>query len=185
METDSFMENNWVVIDSSHAQVTALDLNVPYITMGSHPTNGKCYATICWEDTHFRQNCSNNPKCKVCKEEGHSPGSEQCKANTQTNDNITVFNGADNPLSNFYQSEIKVFGVSHASAEHAFQYVKAMRSGDLVRVQAIQAAPSALDAKENWKNGSSVRRLSRSQGVSYDRNSRGQIHTSARIQRRD
>ena len=118
---------------------------------GQPSNKRKMLCTICWEDTHFRQNCSNNPKCKVCKEEGHSPSSEQCKAYTQTNDNVTVFNGADNPLSNFYQSEIKVFGVSHASAEHAFQYVKAMRSGDLVRVQAIQAAPSALDAKKIGK----------------------------------
>ena len=44
-----------------------------------------------------------------------------------------------------------MFGVSHASAEHDVQYVKAMRSGDLVRVQAIQAAPAALDAKKPGK----------------------------------
>ena len=35
----------------------------------------------------------------------------------------------------------------HSSAEHAFQYSKAMRSGDTLRAAKIREAPTALDAK--------------------------------------
>ena len=47
-----------------------------------------------------------------------------------------------------YQISIPVkylFGLKHRSAEHAYQYVKAKRSGDISRATEIQ---SALDAKK-------------------------------------
>uniref|UniRef100_K1Q4V6 Protein sidekick-2 n=1 Tax=Magallana gigas TaxID=29159 RepID=K1Q4V6_MAGGI len=54
-------------------------------------------------------------------------------------------------LSNFYPCELNVFGISHKSAEHAFQYIKAMRSGDIPRATSIQSAATALDAKKIGK----------------------------------
>jgi ribA/ribD-fused uncharacterized protein len=54
-------------------------------------------------------------------------------------------------LSSFYPCDLKAFGVSHKSSEHAFQYVKAVRSGDMTKANAIQTAPTALDAKKFGK----------------------------------
>lgn len=43
--------------------------------------------------------------------------------------------------------DVKSFGISYASAEHAFQYSKAMRYGDLVRASSVRNAATALEAK--------------------------------------
>ena len=61
--------------------------------------------------------------------------------------NVIAFSGKDDIQSNFYQCNIKFFGISHPSAEHAFQYSKAMRFGDTITASVIQKANSALDAK--------------------------------------
>lgn len=70
----------------------------------------------------------------------------------ENQDNVTSFAGHDNPLSNFYPCFLNVFGVNHHSSEHAFQYVKAIRCGDIQKAQAIQEAETALDAKKLGKD---------------------------------
>ena len=60
---------------------------------------------------------------------------------------MVAFAGKDNPLSNFFPTELKAFGVTYSSAEQAFQHVKALRSGDLNKTESIQSAETALDAK--------------------------------------
>ena len=107
--------------------------------------------TNCWQDDHFRFQCKNNKRCKVCLMEGHLPGSELCSAYIKEHDKVVTFNGKDNPISNFFPCSLEAFGVKHRSAEHAFQYVKALRCGDLPRASAIQAAQTALDAKNIGK----------------------------------
>ena len=47
----------------------------------------------------------------------------------------------------FFPAEVKVFSQTYQSAEHAFQYIKSMRSGDLNRAEAVLKADAALDAK--------------------------------------
>ena len=42
--------------------------------------------------------------------------------------------------------------ICHHSSEHAFQYVKAIRCGDIQKAQAIQEAETALDAKKLGKD---------------------------------
>ena len=79
------------------------------------------------------------------------PGSELCSAYIKEHDKVVTFNGKDNPISNFFPCSLEAFGVKHRSAEHAFQYVKALRCGDLPRASAIQAAQTALDAKNIGK----------------------------------
>ena len=59
-----------------------------------------------------------------------------------------MFFGKDNVLSNFYPCQINIFGVTHKSAEHALQYVKSMRSGDVPRATVVQEAATGLDAKK-------------------------------------
>lgn len=85
----------------------------------------------CWEDSHFKRDCTNEPRRKVCKGEGHQPGDAKYPHYTKSASIVIPFAGHSNCLSNLFPCEIKVFGISHRSAEHAYQYVKAMCSGDV------------------------------------------------------
>ena len=61
--------------------------------------------------------------------------------------NLIPFNGAGDILSNFYPCELDIYGVSHKSAAHAYQYIKSLRCGDLESANKIKDAPDALSAK--------------------------------------
>ena len=50
-------------------------------------------------------------------------------------------------MSNFFPCELNIYSTSHKSAEHAFQYTKAVRCGDLDTTKLKQEAPDALSAK--------------------------------------
>ena len=107
--------------------------------------------TNCWEVSHYRSQCKNNSRCKVCKCEGRNPGDKECSAYVEKQPNMTSTCGRDSVLSNFHKCEIDIFGMKHKSSEHAFQYVKAMRSGDLVRANLVRECKTALDAKKVGK----------------------------------
>ena len=92
--------------------------------------------------------------CKVCKKLGHKPGDPVCEHYVEDQPHVTTFSGKKNEIYNFYPCDLNLFGLRQRSAEHAFQYVKAMRSGDVPRPTAIQSATRALDAK---KLGSQVK----------------------------
>uniref|UniRef100_A0A8W8IUL8 NADAR domain-containing protein n=1 Tax=Magallana gigas TaxID=29159 RepID=A0A8W8IUL8_MAGGI len=55
--------------------------------------------------------------------------------------------GHDNPLSNFFPCDLRVFGEHHKTAEHAYQLTKAIRSGNTDAAQKVRDAETALDAK--------------------------------------
>ena len=115
---------------------------------GQPKANRVPLCTNCWEQTHYKSDCENEARCKVCKKPGHEPGDMLCDEYAENNPNIQMFFGKDNVLSNFYPCQINIFGVTHKSAEHALQYVKSMRSGDVPRATAVQEAATALDAKK-------------------------------------
>ena len=118
------------------------------ISHKGQPTNNRSLkCTNCWADDHTRFQCEYETCCKVCKKPGHTPGDPKCANYDSAKKNIIAFSGKDDIQSNFYPCNIKIFGISHPSAEHAFQYSKAMRSGDTITASAIQKANSALDAK--------------------------------------
>lgn len=50
-------------------------------------------------------------------------------------------------MSYFFPCEINFYGVCHKSAEHAFQYAKAMLCGTLDVAKTFQTADDALSAK--------------------------------------
>lgn len=52
-------------------------------------------------------------------------------------------------LSNLFSCDITNFGHNDLSAEQAYQYVKAMKSGDAPQASAIKWAKSALEALRN------------------------------------
>ena len=118
---------------------------------GQPKTKRPQLCTNCWEDTHFRSQCKNNSRCKVCKVEGHNPGEKECSAYVEEQTNLVVTNGRDSVLSNFHKCDLDIFGMKHKSSEHAYQYVKAMRSGDLVRANMIRDCKAAIDAKRICK----------------------------------
>ncbi|XP_062601967.1 uncharacterized protein F44E2.8-like, partial [Saccostrea cucullata] len=88
-----------------------------------------------------------NQSCRVCKQTGHKPGSKDCEHYSEPADGLVVFQGKENPLSNFFPCDVKVFGETHKSAEHAYQLTKAIRSGDFNATENIRVAPTALEAK--------------------------------------
>lgn len=60
---------------------------------------------------------------------------------------MVVFQGQDNPLSNFFVCDLRVFGEHHKSAEHAYQLAKATQAGNMDAAQKVRDAKTALDAK--------------------------------------
>ena len=113
---------------------------------GQPKSQRKISCTICWATDHTKRFCKNTPRCKVCKQEGHKPGDQTCPS-YETQENVIAFNGENNILSNFFPCELNIYSTSHKSAEHAFQYTKAVRCGDLDAAKLIQEAPDALSAK--------------------------------------
>lgn len=73
---------------------------------------------------------------------------------------LVAFNGEENILSNFFPCELNIYGVTHKSAEHAFQYLKDVRCGGMDGVKLIQEAKAArsvnrlgdkIGSNEQWK----------------------------------
>ena len=111
----------------------------------------KC--TRCQQDNHFRSQCTNEKACLVCKQSGHEPGDVECPGTAkQSHKKVTVFSGRDNPLSNFFPCDIKVYGILHRSAEHAYQYTKAQQAGKDKIAERILQARSAYQAKQEAKS---------------------------------
>lgn len=100
----------------------------------------------CWDTGHTRNNCKNEPRCKVCKTAGHQPGDPMCTF-YQIQKSVVAFNSENNILLNFYPCKLNVFGVQHKSAEHAFQNAKSLRCGDLDAAKSIQESKDTLSAK--------------------------------------
>ena len=65
----------------------------------------------------------------------------------EKNKQVTAFAGKLDPLSNFYPCEIRVFGVKHRSAEHAYQYSKAIECRKDTIANRILEADTAYHAK--------------------------------------
>ena len=102
----------------------------------------------CYQEGHFRNQCQNSSACVVCKQPGHSPGDVECPGTAKHKHRcVTPFQGYEDPLSNFYPCQIKVFGVSTSSAEHAYQYSKAVQCGHPDVATEILSAKTALQAK--------------------------------------
>ena len=64
-----------------------------------------------------------------------------------TENNVEVFVGDTNVLSNFYPCKLKVLGTTQKSVEHAFQYARAIRNGNLGIANKILEARDAKEAK--------------------------------------
>ena len=66
----------------------------------------------------------------MCKAPGHKPGDAICVGTAkQPHKDVVPFQGFEDPLSNYYHCKVNVFGVGVKSAEHGYQYSKAIQSG--------------------------------------------------------
>jgi predicted NAD-dependent protein-ADP-ribosyltransferase YbiA (DUF1768 family) len=83
----------------------------------------------------------------VCKEPGHTLGSPECPHNKEFQDDVVVFQGKSNPLSNFFPCDLHIFGECHKSAEHAYQLTIAIRYSNSDVAQKIRDWEIALEAK--------------------------------------
>jgi ribA/ribD-fused uncharacterized protein len=110
-------------------------------------TGDKMQCYNCWGSGHKASVCKNEKCCRVCLQPGHVPGSCDCPYYVESNSTVIPFHGSDDPISNFYPCEIKVFGETHQSSEHAYQLTKALRAGNLEIADKIRNANTALEAK--------------------------------------
>ena len=84
----------------------------------------------------------------VFKAKNNAPGEKSCSGTAkQTLKNVTAFAGKNDPLSNFYPCGLKLYGMLHKSAEHAYQYKKAMQIGNDKVATCIHEAKSSIQAK--------------------------------------
>ena len=113
---------------------------------GQNRNRPKLQCFNCWGEGHKSTECKQEKKCRVCLQPGHVPGSELCE-HFATAKNVIAFKGKENPISNFYPCDLRVFGERHQSAEHAFQLTKAIRAGNTDAAEKVRSAKTALDAK--------------------------------------
>ena len=113
---------------------------------GHNKNRPKLQCFNCWGEGHKSDDCEEEKKCRVCLQPGHAPGSELCDHYAKAK-NVVAFKGKENPISNFYPCDLRVFGEMHQSAEHAFQLTKAVRSGNMEAAEKVRSAKTALDAK--------------------------------------
>lgn len=118
--------------------------------------------TNCWKTKHTRPRCTLDTFCKECKQPGHTPD-DKTRLHYEPQKLLTPFCGED-VLSNFFPCELDFCGMKHKSAEHAFQYIKAVRFGDRKAANIIKDATGALfvlrHEKKNqneWTIGVNVR----------------------------
>ena len=84
----------------------------------------------------------------LCKEPGHKAGDECCIA--KAHKTVIPFQGHTDPLSNFYpvQDGISIYGQKLPTAEHAYQYSKAMQSGQGITAKIILESKNGKIAKD-------------------------------------
>lgn len=107
----------------------------------------KLSCTNCFASGHTRHNCRNQTACAVCKKPGHEAGQAECEKYEPQVD-VCTFAGSDDPLSNFYMAEFEYRGIEVASAEHAYQYRKALSNGMPDHGKRILNAKNPREAKD-------------------------------------
>ena len=107
--------------------------------------------TNCFQKGHLRKSCPNPTACMLCKEPGHKAGDECCIAKAKkAHKTVIPFQGHTDPLSNFYpvQGGISIFGQKLPTAEHGYQYSKAMQSGQDITAKIILESKNGKIAKD-------------------------------------
>lgn len=102
--------------------------------------------TRCQKTGHPYWACKDPEVCEVCKEGNHLAGDPMCSFYEELTDYRTVA-GKFDPLSNFYMADFQVEEVTYKSAEHAYQFKKALAHGKPDLAKMISNAKSPQEAK--------------------------------------
>jgi len=102
--------------------------------------------TRCQKTGHPYWSCKDPEVCEVCKESNHLAGDPLCSFYEEHTDYRTVA-GKFDPLSNFYIANFKLEEVTYKSAEHAYQFKKALAHGKPDLAKMIANAKSPQEAK--------------------------------------
>ena len=110
--------------------------------------------TKCYGKDHTRLQCKRpDDWCKLCQLEGHKAGDDVCGATTpEPQTDVHTIYGYKDPLSNHFPCEIKVFGQTFASAEHAYKHTQAINANKPDIAAQILTAPRANQVKELSKS---------------------------------
>ena len=103
--------------------------------------------TNCFQTSHTRRKCSNQPACKGCRQSSHVFGDPSCPAKLLSQENVRLVQGNNDPLSNFWEEPVKVFGFEFPSGDNAYHYDHALRVGDEAAMKRLEISTSAKDAK--------------------------------------
>ena len=108
-----------------------------------HEGQPAAFCTNCQSEGHTKRFCTKPKVCLACKCPGHAEGDAVCECYEENS--CTLFGGSNDPLSNFHQSSFEYSGIVVPSAEHAYQYRKAMMNGK------PDIAKQILDTKTPWE----------------------------------
>ena len=109
----------------------------PLLPRTTHIADIKCKV---FHDGQFKAHCT------VCNTPGHRIGDDNCEARN-VEETIIPFKSHQNVLTNFSMCRIKVFGETFPSAEHAYQWKKAIDCGKEQLASDILRAEHAGKAK--------------------------------------
>ena len=107
--------------------------------------------TRCLSLEHTMTSCDKSDSyCYLCKTNGHLAGTEECTSVYQEpNEKTRTIYGYQDPLSNHFPCNVKVFGNTYQSAEHAYLHTKAIHCGASTNlVEDIKTASNAAIAKQ-------------------------------------
>lgn len=142
--------NPWPTVNI-YLELTIVEVfNAKFFIMVNLKNPEKFICTNCWKTNHTSSRCTSETCCKVCNQPGHTPGDKTCP-HYEPQKLLTPFCGED-VLSNCFPCELDFCGIKHKSAEHAFQYTKAVRLGILnpqtsLKTQLTHSQPFDMEKK--------------------------------------
>ncbi len=110
------------------------------------PTIKEC--NNCYQNDHFGRNCPNAKCCRVCKKEGHEPGSSDCDFYEELQDTIAFGGGGEGDIfSNHYPCDFTYKELDFDSTEKCWFFHKAMICMQPKLAKEIYRAHDAKHAK--------------------------------------
>ncbi len=89
------------------------------------PTIKEC--NNCYRSDHFGRNCTYPKCCRICKNEGHEPGSIECEFHEKQEDTIAFGGGGEGDIfSNHYPCKFTYKHVDYDNVEQCWFFQKAM-----------------------------------------------------------
>ncbi len=107
---------------------------------------GQRECSRCWSTDHTVHTCNKPKCCRVCKNEGHEPGTPDCEFYCRE-ESILPFGGADDPFSSLFHGSFTHNHLTYHSSEQAYLYGKSMKVGDTELAKKILGSRDAKHAK--------------------------------------